>query len=63
MEQQCAYVRSRVKNDSWKRSVIYFVLIRNTGVLLVSSGNSRVIISMHAMMTYTNMHELDIHMN
>ena len=27
-----------LKNDSWKSSVIYFMRICNTGVLLVSSG-------------------------
>ena len=27
-----------VKNDTWKSSVIYFMQICNTGVLLLSSG-------------------------
>ena len=27
-----------LKNDSWKSSVIYFIQICNTGVLLVSNG-------------------------
>ena len=34
----------RKKNDSWKSSVIYFMRICNTGVLLVSNGKKSCVI-------------------